>query len=69
MGECLSRESREIGAVCAASPRREEGSVVTYSVAIFMLVALLVYLVMAYFADEPAPGEVEAPTPSAESGP
>lgn len=36
-----------------AVQRRQRGSVVTYVVAAFMLVALLVYLGAAYFADEP----------------
>ena len=44
--------------------RREAGSVVTYAVAIFMLAALLFYLVVAFFAEEPKELENELVEPT-----
>ena len=48
------------------SVRRDSGSVVTYAVAIFMLLALMVYLAVAFFAEEPDPGEVTEPVQTTE---
>lgn len=50
----IYQQSNESG---AAARSRERGSVVTYSVAAFMLVALLVYLTVAYLADESPPSD------------
>lgn len=47
-----------------ADRKRIGGSVVTYAVAGFMLVALLFYLTVAFFADDPG-AEAPAPDPSA----
>ncbi|MDG2049226.1 MAG: hypothetical protein P8M78_03595 [Myxococcota bacterium] len=40
--------------VSGASREPERGSIVTYAVAIFMLVALLLYLVVAFFYEDPS---------------
>jgi hypothetical protein len=59
----MQRNDRLHGSVdrVANADRRKGGSVVTYAVAGFMLVALAVYLATAYFADEPAEVESGAP--------
>jgi hypothetical protein len=49
--------------------RREGGSVVTYVVTGFMIVALAIYLAVAFFGDEGGPAPPDAPTPAAAERP
>lgn len=49
--------------------KQREGSVVTYSVAGFMLIALLFYLAVAFFADDPGGDDSPSGEPVAEQAP
>lgn len=65
--EALAARSRE--ALAARRLRDQRGNVVTYAVTAFMIVALAIYLAMAFFADDRGEGSPGVGSPAADEAP